>query len=204
MPLNIDPKQRNAIAARTPAASAGRPRGRAATALVTEVLDELTAWNPREFIAAFQRWHQGQVSLIQLNVLALLEATGPLPMNRLAEALDISVASLTGVVDRMEARDLVRRRRDVEDRRVVLVEPAEGSRRLFAEIDQRRRTGLGALLESLGEDELRGLRDGHRALRKARAELGRRFGVDKIDEMVARAKAAPSAIGKRGKSEAPK
>ncbi|HET9852360.1 MAG TPA: MarR family transcriptional regulator [Candidatus Limnocylindrales bacterium] len=143
-------------------------------ALVDEVVGELTSWNPREFIAAFQRWHQGQISLIQLNVLTLLEATGPLPMSRLAGALDISVASLTGIVDRMEARSLVKRKRDAEDRRVVKVAPAAGGRKLFAQIDRRRRDGLRRLLANLAEEELRGLLVGHRALRAARANLATR------------------------------
>src|SRR5262245_57002473 len=161
--------------------------------LVGEVLDELTSWNPREFIAAFQRWHQGQVSLIQLNVLTLLEATGPLPMSRLAESLDISVASLTGIVDRMEARSLVKRRRDAEDRRVVNVVPAAGGRKLFAQIDRRRRLGLRKLLATLGDEELRGLLAGHRALRAARAELARKATEPQLDAAVARLKAGPVA-----------
>jgi len=146
--------------------------GRART-LVTEVLDELTSWNPRELIGAFQRWHAGSISLIHLNVLILLEGSGPLSMSRLAAALDISVASVTGVVDRMEARGLVERHRDTEDRRVILVHPAAGGRRLFADIDARRRSGLSKLLDRLGDDELAGLLAGHRALRAARAELTR-------------------------------
>jgi len=141
--------------------------------LVDEVVDEITSWNPREFIAAFSRLQHGQVSLVHLNVLILLEATGPLPMNRLADALDISVASVTGVVDRMEARGLVERRRDAEDRRVILVHTAEGGRRLFAEIDQKRRQGLGKLLSGLSDAELTGLLAGHRALRAARAQYTR-------------------------------
>jgi DNA-binding MarR family transcriptional regulator len=141
--------------------------------LVDEVVDEITSWNPREFIAAFSRLHQGQVSLVHLNVLTLLEATGPLPMSRLAEALDISVASVTGVVDRMEARGLVERRRDADDRRVILVHPAAGGQRLFAEIDAKRRSGLAKLLQRLADDELTGLLTGHRALRAARSELTR-------------------------------
>ncbi|MEO8273740.1 MAG: MarR family transcriptional regulator [Chloroflexota bacterium] len=141
--------------------------------LVGEVVDEITSWNPREFIAAFSRLHHGQVSLVHLNVLMLLESTGALPMNRLAEALDISVASVTGVVDRMEARGLVERRRDADDRRVILVHPAEGGRRLFAEIDAKRRQGLSKLLSALGEAELSGLLAGHRALRAARAQFTR-------------------------------
>jgi DNA-binding MarR family transcriptional regulator len=201
--LNIQAARSNAGRAGTGGAAAKAPARRrrgTSSRLVAEVLDELTAWNPREFIAAFQRWHQGQISLIQLNVLAFLEASGPLPLNRLAEALDISVASLTGVIDRMEARDLVERRRDVEDRRVILVEPGEGGRRVFAEIDQRRRTGLATLLGSLSDAELHGLLEGHRALRAARVEMARRLTPDKVDALVARAKDA-RAKAARAKAE---
>ncbi len=139
--------------------------------LVNEVIDELTSWNPREFIAAFSRWHHGSFSLIHLNVLTLLEAHGSLSMSHLAEALDISVASATGVVDRMEKRGLVERRRDADDRRVVLVYPAADGRRVVGEIDSRRRTGLTKLLEHLTDEDLRALLQGHRALRAARAEI---------------------------------
>jgi DNA-binding MarR family transcriptional regulator len=146
---------------------------------VTEVVDELTSWNPREFITAFQRWHQGQVSLAHLNVLILLEANGPMPMGRLADALDISVASATGVVDRMESRGLVERRRDAEDRRVVLVVPAAGAKAVLGDIDTRRRQALTKLLSMLTDDELRGLLTGHRALRAARVEFARKLGAAK-------------------------
>ena len=100
MTLNISTSQ-------SKTASSGRRAAKQARPLVGQVVDELTMWNPREFITAFQRWHQGSVSLVHLNVLALLEASGPMPMGRLAEQLDISVASITGVIDRMEARGLV-------------------------------------------------------------------------------------------------
>ena len=139
--------------------------------LVAEVVGELSAWNPREFIAAFQRWHQGELSLTHLNVLTLLEALGPLSMGRLAEQLDVSEASMTGIVDRMEKRELVVRRRGEEDRRVVLVVPAKGGARVFGEIDQRRRKALAKLLDKLSDEQLEGLLDGHRALRAARQAL---------------------------------
>jgi len=165
--LNISASQSKRAAAGTRAAKhAERP-------LVGQVVDELTMWNPREFIAAFQKWHQGSVSLVHLNVLALLEASGPMPMGRLAEQLDISVASITGVIDRMEARGLVERRRDSEDRRVVLVHPGKGGRKLFEDIGKRRRLGLAALLSKLSDEQLEGLLEGHRALRAARADLAR-------------------------------
>jgi DNA-binding MarR family transcriptional regulator len=138
--------------------------------LVRDVLDELTSWNPREFVLAFQRWHHGALSLVHLNVLTLLEVEGSISMSELAQRLDVSVASVTGVVDRMEKRGLVERRRDANDRRVVLVHPGPGAKAVVGAVDERRRFGLAKLLTRLTDDELRGLLVGHRALHRARLE----------------------------------
>jgi DNA-binding MarR family transcriptional regulator len=168
--LNIGTTLKTPVTAKRAAAK----RAAASTRpLVRDVLEELSSWNPREFIAAFQRWHQGSISLTHLNVLSILEAKGALSMSGVADALDISVASATGVVDRMEARGLVKRRRHPEDRRVVLVEPAAGARKVFHDIDSRRRKGLARILSKLTDAELEGLLAGHRALRAARAGFAR-------------------------------
>lgn len=182
MTLNISRQQSNPATKRASGRTSSRP-------LVGEVVDELTSWNPREFIAAFQRWHQGSVSLVHLNVLSLLEASGPMPMGHLAEQLDISVASMTGVIDRMEARGLVERRRDSKDRRVVLVHPGKGGRKLFDDIGRRRRLGLAALLSKLSDEQLQGLLAGHRALRAARLDLARSAGSGGVEALRARVKA---------------
>ena len=161
----------NISAARKSAKRRSAARPAEARPLVGDVLNELSSWNPREFIAAFQRWHQGSISLIHLNVLTMLEGNGPMSMSGIAESLDISVASATGVIDRMEARGLVKRRRHPSDRRVVLVEPAAGGRKVFGDIDSRRRKGLQVLLNRLSDEELQGLLIGHRALRAARQSM---------------------------------
>ena len=185
MTLNISGSQSKPARAKA-AQTTARP-------LVGQVVDELTSWNPREFITAFQRWHAGSVSLVHLNVLTLLEASGPMPMGRLAEQLDISVASITGVIDRMEAKGLVERRRDSEDRRVVLVHPGKGGRKLFDDMGKRRRLGLAALLSRLSDEQLQGLLEGHRALRAARMELARTAGAGGVDALRAWAKATKAA-----------
>jgi DNA-binding MarR family transcriptional regulator len=153
----------------SPMAPAAKPGTR--LSLERDVVEELSSWNPREFMSAFRRWHQGSLSLAHLNVLTLLEAEGPMSMSHLADALDVSVASATGIVDRMEARGLVQRHHDTTDRRVVLVEPASGAAALFEGIDARRRQGLETLLSTLSDEELGGLLLGHRALRAARQAL---------------------------------
>jgi len=150
------------------ATHAGRTHATERGHLLAEVEAELTSWNPRQFLSAFRRLHHDSVSLIHLNVLSLLEADDALSMSRLAESLDVSLASATGIVDRMEARHLVERRRTPADRRVVLVAITDGGRRVLTAIDERRRQGLAGILDRLTDDELRALLVGHRALKAAR------------------------------------
>ena len=92
-----------------------------------ELLDELTSIKGRDRSRMFRAWHECGVSVVQLSAANLLEVDGPMSMGRLAESLGISVASATGVVDRMEERNLVVRRHDVGDRRLVIVHAAEGT-----------------------------------------------------------------------------
>lgn len=139
--------------------------------MVEAILDELTAWNPRERMGMFRKWLQGSLSIVHLHVLTILEAAGSMPMGKLADALDVSVASATGIVDRMEQRGLVERHQSPEDRRVILVHPTEAGLRVFSDIDELRRQNLGAILVRLSEDELRSTLIGLRAMSAARATI---------------------------------
>ena len=95
------------------------PRPRETNATRKQTIDELLAsmaWDPKERIGTFRSWLRGSLSLVHLQVITTLEADGPLSMTRLAEAMDVSVASATGIVNRMEERGLVERRHDNADR----------------------------------------------------------------------------------------
>lgn len=133
------------------------------------IVDELTNWNPRERMGMFRKWLAGSLSIVQLHVLTVLETAGPLPMGKLADALDVSVASATGIVDRMEQRGLVERRHDGSDRRVVLVHPTEAGLAVFNDLAEMRRAGLVNILGRLTNDELKALLVGLRAMSRARA-----------------------------------
>lgn len=61
------------------------------------------------------------VSLRELRCLGALYR-GPRSPSELAAEVKLSPAAMTALVDRLEAKDLVRRRRDTVDRRKVLVE----------------------------------------------------------------------------------
>jgi DNA-binding MarR family transcriptional regulator len=69
-----------------------------------------------------------KLSPAQCHVLRLIEPDRPLPMRRLAEALACHASNVTGLVDRLESRGLIRRDRSAGDRRVrALVLTASGA-----------------------------------------------------------------------------
>jgi len=74
----------------------------------------------------FQRSWEKHLSSIgltrtELRILRSLSANGPSPMARFAAELYMTPASITSLVDRLEAEKLVERERISEDRRVVNV-----------------------------------------------------------------------------------
>ena len=135
------------------------------------ILDELSAANPRERIVMFRRWLAGSLSIVQLFVLATLESDGALPMGKVAEALDVSVASATGIIDRMEQRGLVERGQQPDDRRVVLVQPTPAGRAVLSDLDEHRRAAISRILERLTDRELGAFLKGLRAMSAARAAV---------------------------------
>jgi len=144
------------------------------------LLDELTSHSPADMLRYMRRWPSGPLSLVHLQVLTVLETEGPVPMGALADSLDVSQASATGIVDRMEQRGLIERRRDDEDRRVIRVALTEAGTRLLAGVAADRRERLGFLLDELSDDELEGFLRGSRALREARRRLAPRWAVPEV------------------------
>lgn len=145
------------------------------TRLISEVLDEIAAHSPFRMMRSMRRWPSGPLSLVHLHVLMQLVEDGPLPMRALADTLDVSQASATGIVDRMEQRGLVERRRDDDDRRVIRVALTEAGRQLIAGIATERRGHLTLLLDELTDEELAGFLRGSRALRRARERMHARL-----------------------------
>ena len=148
------------------------PEARTRQDLVEDLLDEMTPWNPQERMSAFRTFLSGSLSLINLHVLTILEVQGPLSMSRLAEELDVSIASVTGIVGRMEQRRLVTRRHDETDRRIVSVHPTRLGGEVFARLRRHRRDKIKKVLARLSDEELAAFLTGLRAMRRARAAVG--------------------------------
>jgi DNA-binding MarR family transcriptional regulator len=118
------------------------------------------------------RDHFGKVNLTfpQALVLSFLEAEGTVPISALAELTGSANSTISGVVDRLERMELVRRVRSDSDRRVIYVETTEK----YAEIRDRSVSSVsdyfGKLLGNLTEEERVQVRDGLTLLNRALAD----------------------------------
>lgn len=63
-----------------------------------------------------------ELSPAQCHVLHVIEPDQPIPMGRLAQTLSCDASNVTGLVDRLESRGLIRRRSSEADRRVKVLE----------------------------------------------------------------------------------
>jgi len=96
------------------------------------------------------------LSPIQCHVLHLIEPGRPLPMSRLAETLSCDASNVTGLIDRLESRGLVRRRPSPQDRRVKVLQLTPAGSRLRAQL-LRQMAGRSLPLARLSFDERRTL-----------------------------------------------
>lgn len=85
------------------------------------------------------------LSATQCHVLHLLEPGQAMPMGRLAQTLACHASNITGLVDRLEARGLIRRQASVDDRRVKVLELTPDGSRLRTQMLRRMTTCAGPL-----------------------------------------------------------
>jgi DNA-binding MarR family transcriptional regulator len=90
----------------------------------------------------------------ELRGLELVAAESETTAGRLATALRLTTGAVTGVVDRLEQRGLVRRRTDPEDRRRVLVALGEGASGQLAGVPDPLAAAVGDLVAVADPDQL--------------------------------------------------
>ena len=116
------------------------------------------------------------VSHAQASVLLALKRAGePLPLSRLARVLVQEAQSVTSLVDRLEARGLVRRVPDRRDRRVIHVELTEQGESAFADVLPAASSGATGAFAGLDADESARLRE---LLGAVRARSARALALD--------------------------
>ena len=82
------------------------------------------------------------ISATDLKCYSIVRQSGPITAGELAERTGLTTGAITGVVDRLEQADLMRRARDPNDRRRVVLELLQ---------DPKREREIGALYAPLGQ-----------------------------------------------------
>ncbi|MDW5323279.1 MarR family transcriptional regulator [Plantactinospora sp. KLBMP9567] len=95
------------------------------------------------------------LTLPQLRTLLLLSAHGSTAGQELSSAMGVSLATMTGMVDRLVAQGLVTRREDPHDRRVRRIELSEPGRDLVDRFATAGTEKMRRILDRLTDDELR-------------------------------------------------
>lgn len=121
---------------------------------------------------AFERYSGAHVRLMgltesQFDVIATLGNTEGMTCKELGERTLITKGTLTGVLDRMEARALIARRTDASDARRTHIALTRKGNVLFAEVFPVHLKHLQRAFGRLSERELNHLRDGLALLRLA-------------------------------------
>jgi len=78
-----------------------------------------------------------ELSPAQCHVLHLIEPGRPIPMKQLAATLSCDASNVTGLIDRLESRGLVRRLPGAADRRVKELDLTPTGARLRAQLSER-------------------------------------------------------------------
>jgi MarR family transcriptional regulator, organic hydroperoxide resistance regulator len=105
------------------------------------------------------------LTLAQLRTLAILAEDGPLVIGQIAQRLGIGLSTGGHLVDRLVQAGLAERTEDVEDRRRTVARLTPAGEDVYAQL----RIGpqrLQALLQEMGDDDLRALLQGISAMNR--------------------------------------
>jgi DNA-binding MarR family transcriptional regulator len=118
----------------------------------------------REHSDATVLFHAAVAAELGLNptdhkAMSLLEREGPMTAGEIAERTGLATASVTALVDRLEQRGFVRRVRDPDDRRRVIVEPLPEGVARFSPFFESPGRSLSWLFQRYSAEELRVILD---------------------------------------------
>ena len=120
----------------------------------TEVADLLHSASIHVLRRASERDGTAPVSPARLSALSVVVFRGPLTLGALAAAEGVRSATMTGIVNGLEADGLVRRRPHATDRRAVQIQATAAGRRLLVQARRRRIDLIASRLSDLSQRDL--------------------------------------------------
>ncbi len=112
-------------------------------------------------------WMELSLTLAQLKSLFFISNEGNTNVRKLAAALSVTSANVTGIVDRLVEQGLVSRAENPEDRRMLLLQVTDKAQALITDLRERQTSRLSEILDYMSPDELSMLAQGLSSLLKA-------------------------------------
>ena len=123
-----------------------------------ELIESILQLSERAFRELFpilpKQWLRLDLTMSQLKVVLLLFVSGPTRMGVIASELGVSLATATGVVERLVERGILLREGDAADRRVVLCRLSDEGERLISKLWQLSQERIGELMRVVAPSKL--------------------------------------------------
>lgn len=104
------------------------------------------------------------ITIPQFTALQILIHNGSMTIGELSQKMALACSTITDLVDRMEKTELVARKKDDRDKRIVIVEVLPKGYDILEQVLDKRRKYLKSKLKDFSIDEMETLKDGLEAL----------------------------------------
>lgn len=99
--------------------------------------------------------HDSGFTLPQLSVILMLEKHGEQKVSELSLKMGLSDSTVSGILDRLEQKDIIKRERTKDDRRVVKISLTGKSKEFCNDFRRKREEYFTRLLKNLSEQEIK-------------------------------------------------
>ena len=96
-----------------------------------------------------------ELTFPQLSVISMLEKYGEQKVSELSEKMGLSDSTVSGILDRLEQKGIIRRERTKDDRRVVKISLTKKSQKFFNDFRQKKEEYFTQLLKRLSDQEIK-------------------------------------------------
>lgn len=103
----------------------------------------------------------------QLSVISILTKNGEQKVSDISEKMGLSDSTVSGILDRLEQKGIIERKRNKDDRRVVKIYLVKGSQQICQEFHRKREEYFAHLLKELTEQEINDIIKGLEILNRA-------------------------------------
>ena len=90
----------------------------------------------------------------QLSVISILAKSGEQKVSDISEKMRLSDSTVSGILDRLEHKGIIERKRNKDDRRVVKIHLSQESQELCRKFQQQKKEYFMHLLSELSEQEI--------------------------------------------------